>query len=267
MAMPCSRKASFGSGLGLHLDEGSNVDRLAGDGNHTIASEMREVQVQGVHKVEVRNKKSEVSEAVLELRYRRIRVLPPINKQKRYPALTLTVLQATERNPPKDWERIDWKLITNLPVRSRNEAVEKLRWYAMRWKIETFHKVLKSGFKAEAVKLRATERTVNLIAIFCILSWRVFWMTMLNRTTPDAPPELAFTATEMYLLDQLIEDGPRHTASSPVLSLYLTKLARLGGYLARAKDPPPGNIVMWRGLTRLTDVQLGFILGTQVVGN
>lgn len=101
MAMPCSRKASFGSGLGLHLDEGSNVDRLAGDGNHTIASEMREVQVQGVHKVEVRNKKSEVSEAVLELRYRRIRVLPPINKQKRYPALTLTVLQATERNPPK----------------------------------------------------------------------------------------------------------------------------------------------------------------------
>jgi Transposase DNA-binding len=127
------------------------VDRLAGDGDHTIASEMHQVQVQGVHKVDVRNKKSEVSEAILELRYRRIRVLPPINKQKRYPDLTLTVLHATERNPPKDRERIDWKLITNLPVRSRNEAVEKLRWYAMRWKIETFHKILKSGFKAEAV--------------------------------------------------------------------------------------------------------------------
>jgi hypothetical protein len=52
-----------------------------------------------------------------------------------------------------------------------------------------------------------------------------------------------------------------------VLSLYLTKLARLGGYLARAKDPPPGNTVMWRGLTRLTDIQLGFILGAQLVGN
>jgi hypothetical protein len=122
------------------------VDRLAGDGSHTIADEMREVQVQGLHRVEVRNRKGEVSEAVLELRYRRIRVLPPINKQKRYPELTLTVLHATERNPPKERDRIDWKLITNLPVRSRMEAVEKLRWYAMRWKIETFHKILKSGF-------------------------------------------------------------------------------------------------------------------------
>jgi hypothetical protein len=44
-------------------------------------------------------------------------------------------------------------------------------------------------------------------------------------------------------------------------------LARLGGYLARAKDTPPGNTVMWRGLSRLTDLQIGFILGTQLVGN
>jgi hypothetical protein len=92
-------------------------------------------------------------------------------------------------------------------------------------------------------------------------------MTMLNRTTPDAPPELAFTTTEMYLLDRMIEDAPRRATSPPALSLYLTKLARLGGYLARAKDPPPGNTVMWRGLTRLTDIQIGFILGTQLVGN
>jgi len=39
---------------------------------------------------------------------------------------------------------------------------------------------------------------------------------------------------------------------------YIVKLARLGGYLARAGDPPPGNKVMWRGLCRLTDIQVGF---------
>jgi hypothetical protein len=38
------------------------------------------------------------------------------------------------------------------------------------------------------------------------------------------------------------------------LSHYLTKIARLGGYLARANDSPPGNTVMWRGLSRLTDI-------------
>ena len=251
---------------GTHFLLRTCVDRLAGAGDHTVANEMREVRVKGLHRVEVRDKKGTVSEAVLELRYRRIRVLAPIAKQKMYPPLMLTVLHATERDLPKGREPIDWKLVTDLPIRSRKEAVEKLNWYAMRWKIETFHKILKSGCKAEDVKLRTAERLVNLIAILCLLSWRVFWMTMLTRTRPEASPQMALTPTEMYLLDQLVGDRPSATPSNQ-LSLYLTKLARLGGYLARAKDPPPGNTVIWRGMSRLTDIQLGFILGTQLVGN
>ena len=40
---------------------------------------------------------------------------------------------------PKGPERIDWKLLTDLPIHSRQDAVEKLTWYAQRSKIETFH--------------------------------------------------------------------------------------------------------------------------------
>jgi hypothetical protein len=36
--------------------------------------------------------------------------------------------------------------------------------------------------------------------------------------------------------------------------------------LARASDPPPGNLVMWRGLSRLTDIVLGFE-AAKLVGN
>ena len=112
------------------------MDRLAGDGQHTIADEMQEVKVKGRHQVEVRSPKGAVSLAVVELRYRRIHVLPPIGKQKRYPALTLTVIHAQERHTPKDRARIDWKLTTDLPVRSRADAIQMLDWYAMRWKVE-----------------------------------------------------------------------------------------------------------------------------------
>jgi len=115
-----------------------------------------------------------------------------------YPPLMLTVLHASERDAPKGRDRIDWKLVTDLPIQSRKEAVEKLNWYAMRWKIETFHKILKSGCKAEDVKLRTAERLVNLIAILCLLSWRIFWMTMLNRAKPEASPEMALTPTEIW---------------------------------------------------------------------
>jgi hypothetical protein len=57
----------------------------------------------------------------------------------------------------------------------------------LRWEIGSFHKILKSGCQAERSKLRTAERFVNLLAMSCILSWRIFWLTMLNRAG-DAPP-------------------------------------------------------------------------------
>jgi hypothetical protein len=252
---------------GTHFLVRTCVDRLAGDGDHTISEEMDEAAVKGLHRIEVRDSNGDPEEAVLEIRYRRIRVLPPIGKQKRYPALTLTVIHADERGTPKNRKKIEWKLITDLPVQSRQDAIEKLKWYALRWKIEVFHKILKSGCKAEESKLRTAQRLANLIAVFCILSWRVFWMTMLNRSAPTALPDLALTATEIGLLDHLVKDKDRQSPRRRTLSNYLIKIARLGGYLARANDPPPGNTVMWRGLSRLTDIELGAIIGAKIVGN
>jgi hypothetical protein len=251
--------------IGTHFLIRTCVDRLAGDGDHTIADEMDEVAVKGLHRIEVRDRNGDPDEAVLEIRYRKIRVLPPIGKQNRYPALTLTVIHAEERGTPKNRKRIEWKLITDLPVGSRTDAIEKLEWYALRWKIEVFHKILKSGCKAEESKLRTAQRLTNLISLFCILSWRVFWVTMLNRSTPDAPPTFALTAIEIGVLDRLVNDKLK--ARQKTLSHYLIKIARLGGYLARASDPPPGNTVMWRGLSRLTDIELGAIIEARIVGN
>jgi hypothetical protein len=242
------------------------VDRLAGGGHHTIAAAMRAEKVKTTQQVEVRNDKGDVSEATVEVKYRRLRIHPPIGKQKKYPDLALTVIYAQEPGMPKGRERLDWKLITNLPVRTRKDALEKLAWYAMRWKIETFHKILKSGCRAEASKLRTADRITNLIAVFCILSWRVFWLTMMNRVAPAAPPAVALTAVETRVLDLLVGDGQWQGGQTHTVSRYLLKIARLGGYLARAKDPPPGNIVMWRGLSRLTDIERGFLLGARTYG-
>jgi len=253
--------------LDTHFVFRTCVDRLAGDGEHTVSDEMQEVDCKGLHWIEVRDKKGDTREAVLELKYRRIRVLPPIGKQKRYPPLELTVIHAKERDAPAGVEPIDWKLITDLPVRTRVEAIEKLNWYAMRWKIETFHKIMKSGCKAEDSKLRTAERLVNLIATFCIMGWRIFWMTLVNRSAPDASPGIALTKLEVKLLDRLVEDKDPRKSGCKTLTDYLTKVAQLGGYLARKKDPPPGNMVMWRGLARLTDIELGFILAAGNVGN
>ena len=243
------------------------VDRLAGDGSHKMSDAMAEVKVQGLHWVAIRDDKGKPGTAQVEVSYRRMTVRPPIGKQKRYPTLFLTLVHAREPKEPAGRPRIDWKLITDLPVDSHDDAVEKLQWYAMRWKIEVFHKILKSGCRAEQARLRTAERLVRLIALFCILSWRVFWLTMLNRTEPNLEPALVLSELETGILDRLVPDPVHDPPAARTLSLYLTKIARLGGYLARAKDPPPGNIVMWRGLSRLNDITLGATLQADIVGN
>ena len=247
--------------IGAHFIFRTCADRLAGDGTHTVATYMQQVRYKGLHKIEVRDSQGHSRCAVLELKYCRVRLLPPRAKQKRYPALSLTVLQAAERNAPSGVEPIDWKLITDLPVISRAQAIETLDWYAQRWKIETFHKILKSGCRSEDSRLRTAQRLSTLIALFCLLSWRIFWLTVIHRAAPQAPATLALTPIEVELLDKL-RPVPCTKAphSKPSIASCLIQLARLGGYLARASDPPPGNTVIWRGMARLTNIELGFRL-------
>lgn len=63
---------------------------------------MDEVMVKGLHRIEVQDSKGNPDQAVREIRYRKIRILPPIGKQSRYPALTLTVIHADERGARKE---------------------------------------------------------------------------------------------------------------------------------------------------------------------
>lgn len=250
---------------GTHFLVRTCVDRLAGSGDTTISREMESEPIRGDHQVEIRDDKGVVSTAKVSLRFCRMTVHPPIGKHRRYPALSLTVIHAQEDETPEGREPIRWKLLTNRPVDDLASAIEKLDWYSQRWKIETFHKVLKSGCQAEQSKLRTAERLTNMLAMLCMVGWRVFWLTMVNRATPEAPAEVALTKAEIEILDRLVATaGP---SSKPTISHYLVAIAKLGGYLAREKDPPPGNMVIWRGLSRLTDIHIGFELRCRLVGN
>ncbi len=259
---------SLASDLKTHFLVRTCVDRLAEDGRRTVQAEMGNSKVRGIHRLDVSDRKGGVVTVELEVKFEKITVLPPAGKSAVYPELSLTVIHAVEEGSPRGREKIVWKLLTNLPVTTLDDAVEKLGWYALRWKIETFHKILKSGCKAEESKLKTSERLVNLVALLCVISWRIFWLTMINRSDPGAPAQCALSPLECDILDQVVLDNSNRTSRPQRnVSTYLRKLARLGGYLARASDPPPGNMVVWRGMSRLNDIQLGFTLGAKLVGN
>lgn len=118
--------------LGTHFLIRSCVDRLAQDGKVTIQKVMDTVLVKGFHLLKITNKQGKSEKIKLEIKYQKMTIRPPIGKQKNYSDQKVTVIHAVERNPPKDREAINWKLITTLPVSSKDDAIRLLGWYALR---------------------------------------------------------------------------------------------------------------------------------------
>lgn len=235
------------------------VDRLSGGKERLVSEEITESKSKGLHTISLTDRDGQVRNATLDIKFLTLVIRPPVDKKKRCTPMELTVIDARELAPRENTEPIVWKLLTNLPIKTLADAIEKLGWYAMRWKIETFHKILKSGCRAESSRLRTAERLVNLIAIFCIVSWRIFWMTMLQRAIPSAAPTIAFTEDEIFILTR----RRSHSKNVQSLAECTIEVAKLGGYLARSSDPPPGNLVIWRGLARLNDLTCGTLLQKQ----
>ncbi len=137
----------------------------------------------------------------------------------------------------------------------------------MRWEIEMFHTVLKFGCTAKDSKLRTSEGLAKLIATLCIVGWRIFWMTMLQRENTTEEPTAVFTENKLNILDKLLKLKRRENNQPRSLSDYIRKMATLGGYLPRASDPPPGKLIVWRGFSRLNNIHLGMLLAKGNVGS
>ena len=90
---------------------------------------------------------------------------------------------------------------------------------------------------------------------------------MMNQAAPQASPQIALTETELMLLEHTANNSDQTGVPILTLNHAIISIAKLGGYLARAHDPPPGNLILWRDLARLTDIQLGFLLAQKLVGN
>jgi len=200
----------------------------------------------------------------LGVKVKKLLLHPPTYKAKDYDDLHVTVVSAVEEKAPVDRERIQWTLITNLPVAKKADALSVLHWYKQRWKIETYFKVLKSGLGLESSKLRERKRLERWIAVCCLIGWRIQWLTMLARESETFPETRVFTKNECLILKRT----GRSRDKDKGIKIYLYALARLGGYLNRTTDPPPGIMVIWRGMRRLSELRQGYEMAFEKdVGN
>jgi hypothetical protein len=107
--------------------------------------------------------------ARLEVRAAPVTLRPPARKPE-LPAVRVWAVLAREIEPPAGAERLEWMLLTTVGVENYDQACERLDWYARRWGIEVYHRILKSGCRVEDRQLETARRLLNCLAIDMVVA-------------------------------------------------------------------------------------------------
>ena len=177
--------------------------------------------------------------------------------------LRVGVVLVTEVDPPAGAEPVRWLLLTSLPVGTVEEAQTCVRSYRLRWLIERYHFVLKSGCRVERLQLEEADHLIRALAVLAAVAWRVLWLTYLARAEPEAPCTLAVSAEVWPVLWRHTHPSQPLPATPPTLREAVRAIAQLGGFLGRRGDGEPGVQTIWRGLRRLDDFVLAWRLARQ----
>jgi hypothetical protein len=173
------------------------------------------------------------------------------------PPITINAVLIREEAPPAGQEPIEWLLLTSLPVGTRDQALLVVAYYTCRWMIEIFFHVYKSGCRVEHRRFATAAALAPCLALYLIVGRRLLWLTMLGRDCPELPCDAVFDAAEWKSVWTVVRQEPP-PPTPPVLNVLLALVARLGGYLGRKGDGPPGVETMWTGLQRMTDLALAW---------
>jgi hypothetical protein len=166
--------------------------------------------------------------------------------------IPLYAIHVNEIDPQPDEDAIDWKLLTNLVVTTLEDALEKIKWYCLRWRIETWHKILKSGLKVEECRLSKAERLIRYLSVMSIVAWRIFWITLISRSVPEASCLIFLNDIEWKILYKKFNKNKSIPNTPPTITQAVCWIAQLGGFLARKNDGYPGNTHIWRGMKKFT---------------
>ena len=201
--------------------------------------------------------KREARTARLEIRAQRITLKAPYRKHAKLPNVEVNVVRVTEVDPPDDGTAVDWLLATSLPIDTLDEVLTVVDFYAARWPIEIFFRVLKTGCRVEEIQLETADRFLPCLMMYKIVAWRILYLTHMGRASPELPCDVIFEDHEWKPVWRIVRDEPLPD-SPPRLDDFLTMVAQLDGYNDRKTDRPPGPQSLWIGFRRMHDFAIAW---------
>ena len=200
-----------------------------------------------------RRKEQPARVARLELRWLEVEVKPPaVALKKSWPPLKLSAVLAKEVGAPAGVEPIEWLLLTTWPVKTLKMARRLVRWYALRWGIECWHKVLKGVCGVERRQMKTAQALERTLALDMIVASRVLLLNRLGKEHPDIPAALFYSAEELAILEVKKKETGKFP-SSPKLTVLQANIltAMLVGFWGCERDGHPGTGILGEGLRAL----------------
>ena len=212
-----------------------------------------------------RHGKQPARSASLSVRFDTVTLRPPHARKHLPPLRVVVVLSREDAPPPGVKDPLEWMLLCTAPrwpaagqaAASLADAVERVEWYAARWGIEVFHRILKSGCQIEDRQLGSADRLEACLAIDAVVAWRIHHLTYLGRVTPDVPCDTVFD-DDLWKGVTVFQTRKPPPTKPPSLRAMIRTIAGLGGFLGRKSDAEPGTQTLWRGLQRADDIAIAF---------
>jgi hypothetical protein len=227
------------------------------DGHEHLLGVVRALPAQITDVVAVASKGSRPArQARVCLASTRVLMAPPVHdaKWRGHSHIAATLVRIWEPEPPEGVEGLEWILGTDLLVHQPKDLLVYRDWYQWRWRTaEEYHKVQKSGCRIEQIRFETTDRLRVAMALISVVAIRVLSLRWQRDVAPQAPAQSIASATEIRVVQKLTGSEPPITT----VVQFVDAVARLGGYLGRKHDGPPGWQTLWRGAQRLADILLG----------
>jgi hypothetical protein len=199
-----------------------------------------------------RRENRETRRAIVEVRAAKVTLRAPYRHDRKLPPVTANVVLVREPNPPAGETRVEWMLVTTLPIDALEQVRKIVEYYCVRWCIEILFRTLKSGCRIERRRFEHIDRVLPCVGLYLIVAWRTLFVCRMGRSCPDLDGETIFEPSEWKAVWMAV-NRKRPPKKSPRLGEMVHLIASLGGYVHRPHSEP-GTQTLWIGLQRMHDL-------------
>lgn len=244
----------------VHLIVRSNKDKTLTN-QEKLWETLDNEPFEGIHLASIYNPKGKKVRMAFQIKYAPIEIPPNYRATRDQPEdcnpVPLYGIVVEQVSPLSEWQKkpIKWRLLTTLAILDVNLALQVLKYYTLRWRIEEFHYVMKQGPKLEEKQLEEPSSLKNAITLYSLLGWKILNLRYCSSVSPmEDIQNIGFTKIQ-YRIAAIFLNKNRKTDFSPNPDVPTVKrfveMLKLIATTSKSKKPP-GVRAIWAGLTKLT---------------